>query len=106
MILKLKNIRLNLVQLLYVPIFALIGVIFLSNWLRDLIILEWDITLFIASILGIIILGFIVMMVCLVIYCIARLYWIMTEIIRLAISGDNKALRGLINELNRIKSND
>lgn len=100
------KIRLNLVQLLYVPIFALIGVIFLSNWLRDLIILEWDITPFVASILGIVILAFIVACVCLVIYCIARLYWVMTEIIRLAISGDDKALRELINELNRIKSKE
>ena len=98
------RLRLNLVQLLYIPIFALIAVIFLSNWLRDLIILEWDITPFIASILGIVILGIIVIMICLVIYCIARLYWVMTEIIRLAISGDDKALAELINELNKIKS--
>ena len=98
--------RPNLVQLLYIPIFALIGVIFLSNWLRDLIILEWDITPFIASILGIIILAFSVLLICLVIYCICRLYWVMTEIIRLAIAGDAEALAALINELNRIKSKD
>lgn len=100
------KIKLNLVQLLYIPIFALIAVIFLSNWLRDLIILEWDITPFIASILGIVILAFIVVMICLVIYCIARLYWVMTEVIRLAISGDDKALTELINELNKLKSRD
>lgn len=101
-----KKIRLNLVQLLYIPIFALIAIIFLSNWLRDLIILEWDITQFIASILGIIILGVIVVLICLVIYCIAKLYWIMTEIIRLALSNDPKGVRDLVAELNRIKSND
>ena len=100
------RLRLNLVQLLYVPIFALIAVIFLSNWLRDLIILEWEITPFIASILGIVILVFLVLLICLVIYCIAKLYWIMTEIIRLSLSGDNNAVRDLVAELNRLKSKD
>ena len=100
------RIRLNLVQLLYVPIFALIAIIFLSNWIRDLIVLEWDIDILIASILGIIILGFIVLLVCLVIYCIAKLYSLLTEVIRLAMSNDDAKITELINDLNRIKSND
>ena len=96
--------NLNLVQLLYVPIFALIAIIFLSNWIRDLIVLEWDIDILIASILGIIILGFIVLLVCLVIYCIAKLYSLLTEVIRLAIAKDDVSLKALMDELNRIKS--
>jgi len=98
------KLKFNLVQLLYVPIFALIAIIFLSNWLRDLIILEWDITPFIASILGIIILGIIVLAICLVIYCIAKLHANMTILIRVALSGDKMALKELIAELDRIKS--
>lgn len=98
------KLRLNLVQLLYVPIFALIAVIFLSNWLRDLIILEWNITPFVASILGIIILAGIVVLICLVIYCIAKLHANMTTLIRVALSGDKIALKALIEEFDRIKS--
>ena len=76
-----KKIRLNLVQLVFVPIVNLIVIIFLSNWLRDLIVLEWDISVYIAQVLGMVILAFIAVMVIFNIYCVIKLYYIITRFI-------------------------
>lgn len=96
--------RPNFVQLIYIPIFLLGIIIFLSNWLRDLIILEWDITPQIASILGLIIVGFIVFFSGIIIYCIIKINWIMTEIMR--ITKDDPKVREFIKELNRLKKRE
>ena len=76
-----RKIRLNLVQLVFLPIVNLIIIIFLSNWLRDLIVLEWDITTYIAQVLGMIILAFIAVMVLFNIYCLIKLYYIITKFV-------------------------
>ena len=76
-----KKLRLNLVQLVFLPIVNLIIIIFLSNWLRDLIVLEWDITVYLAQVLGMIILGFIATMVLFNIYCLIKLYYLITKFI-------------------------
>ena len=76
-----KKLRLNLVQLVFLPIVNLIIIIFLSNWLRDLIVLEWDITVYLAQVLGMIILGFIAIMVLFNIYCLIKLYYLITKFI-------------------------
>ena len=91
-----------MVQLVYIPIFLLGGIIFLSNWLRDLIVLEWDITPQIASILGFVIIGVIVIFSGIVVYCIVKINWIITEIVR--ISKDDPKVKEFMQELNRIKS--
>ena len=76
-----KKIRLNLVQLVFLPIVNLIIIIFLSNWLRDLIVLEWDISVYLAQVLGMVILAFIAVMVMFNIYCLIKLYYIITKFI-------------------------
>jgi len=101
---KKLSCHLNLVQLLYLPIFALGLIVFLANWLRDLIVLEWDITPQFASILGLIIMAIIVFMTGLIIYCIVKLYWVLTEVLR--ISKDDPVVKELIDELNKIKKKE
>ena len=96
--------RPNMVQIIYIPIFLLGGIMFLSNWLRDLIILEWDITPFVASILGLIIVGFIVIFSGMIIYCIVKLNWILTQII--TITKDDPKVREFLKELNDLKKRD
>ena len=76
-----KKLRLNLVQLVFLPIVNLIIIIFLSNWLRDLIVLEWDITTYLAQVLGMVILAFIAVMVMFNIYCLIKLYYIITKFV-------------------------
>lgn len=97
-----------MVQIIYIPIFLLGGIMFLSNWLRDLIILEWDITPQFASILGLIIVGIIAIFSGMIIYCIVSLNWILTQVISIA-KEDPKVrerIKELINDLNRLKKKD
>jgi len=93
-----------MVQIIYIPIFLLGGIMFLANWLRDLIVLEWDITPQIASILGLIIVGFIVIFSGIIIYSIIKLNWILTQII--TITKDDPKVRQFMEELNSIKKRD
>ena len=90
-----------MVQIIYIPIFLLGGIMFLANWLRDLIVLEWDITPQIASILGLIIVGFIVIFSGIIIYSIIKLNWILTQII--TITKDDPKVRQFMEELNSLK---
>lgn len=90
-----KKIRLNLVQLIYFPIVFLFGIIFLGNWLRDLIILEWDISIYFANIVGYFIVVAITIMCLFVAYCIIKLNRIITKFV---------SEQELERELNVIKS--
>lgn len=76
-----KKVHLNLVQLILFPILSLIGIMGLSWWLRDLIILEWDIPILLASIGGYIISLVIILMCCFDIYAIIKLYRIITKFV-------------------------
>lgn len=76
-----KKIRLNLVQLIYFPIIFLFGIIFLGNWLRDLIILEWDISIYFANFIGYGIEIVITLMCLFVAYCIIKLNRIITKFV-------------------------
>ena len=90
-----KKIRLNLVQFILFPIFSLVGIMGLSWWLRDLIVLEWDISVFFASILGYVISIVIVVLCCFDIFAIIKLYRIITKFV---------SAQELERELNLIKS--
>ena len=90
-----KKVRLNLVQLIYFPIVFLFGIIFLGNWLRDLIILEWDISIWFANIVGYFIVVVITIMCLFVAYCIIKLNRIITKFV---------SEQELERELNVIKS--
>lgn len=90
-----KRIRLNLVQLIYFPMVFLFGIIFLGNWLRDLIILEWDISIYMANLIGYGIEGAITIMCLFVAYCIIKLNRIITKFV---------SEQELERELNIIKS--
>jgi len=98
------KVRLNMVQLIYIPIFLLGAIVFLSNWLRDLIVLEWDITPQFASIFGLVLVGIIVVFSGVIIYCIVKLNWILTEVIRIT-KGD-PVVKQFMEELNRIKARE
>ena len=76
-----KKIRLNLVQLIYFPMVFLFGIIFLGNWLRDLIILEWDISIYVANLVGYGIEIGITLMCLFVAYCIIKLNRIITKFV-------------------------
>ena len=91
----LPKLRLNLVQLIFFPILFLVGIMGLSFWLRDLITLEWDITPLFANVLGWIITIFIVLMSCFVIFCIIKMFRIITKFV---------TVEQLERELNLIKS--
>ena len=90
-----SKLRLNLVQLIYFPIVFLFGIIFLGNWLRDLIILEWDISIWFANIVGYFIVVVITIMCLFVAYCIIKLNRIITKFV---------SEQELERELNVIKS--
>ena len=89
------QLRLNLVQLILYPIFSLVGIMGLSWWLRDLIMLEWDITVQVAMILGYFISITIILLCCFVIFAIIKLYRIITKFV------STSELEG---ELNLLKS--
>lgn len=76
-----KKIRLNLVQLIYFPIIFLVGIMGLSFWLRDLIILEWDITPQFANVVGYGIVIVIAVLCFFVIFCIIKLNRIITKFV-------------------------
>ena len=76
-----KKLRLNLVQLIYFPIVFLFGIILLANWLRDLIILEWDISIYFANFIGYFIMLVIAFMCLFVAYCIIKLNRIITKFV-------------------------
>ena len=92
-----KKIRLNLVQLVFFPIVSLVAIMGLSFWLRDLIILEWDITPQFASVIGWIINGAIIALSMFVVYCIIKFNKIITKFV---------SPSELERELNLIKSRD
>ena len=69
----------------------------LSFWLRDLIILEWDITVEFANLVGYGITIVIIVMCCFVIFTIAKLNSIITKFV---------SVQELERELNLIKSRD
>ena len=92
-----KKIRLNLVQLVFFPIVSLVAIMGLSFWLRDLIILEWDITQYVASVIGWIINGFIIILSMFVVFCIIKFNKIITKFV---------SPQELERELNLIKSRD
>ena len=91
------KVRLNLVQLVFFPIVSLVAIMGLSFWLRDLIILEWDITPQFASVIGWIINGFIIGLSMFVVYCIIKFNKIITKFV---------SPQELERELNLIKSRD
>lgn len=93
-----KKIRMSLVQLIFFPIAEILAIFFLSNWLRDLIVLEWDILIenqMFATGLGLGIWGLIVVLGVHIIYCLIKLYYLTTKYI-----SDEE----LEKELTRIKS--
>ena len=67
----------------------------LSFWLRDLITLEWDITPLFANVIGWIITIFIALMSCFVIFCIIKMFRIITKFV---------SAEQLERELNLLKS--
>lgn len=92
-----KKIRLNLVQLVFFSTIALIVIMGLTFWLRDLIILEWDITREFANLVGYGITVAIVVMCSFVIYAIAKFNSIITKYV---------SVQELEKELHLIKSRD
>jgi hypothetical protein len=92
--------KLNLVQLVFFPIGLQIVNIFLTNWLRDLVIPEWDILIrfpVLVQFLGLLIVGMIALTSIYSIYCLIKLYYIITKFV----STDK-----LEEELRRIKAED
>ncbi|GAG98778.1 unnamed protein product [marine sediment metagenome] len=92
--------RLNLVQLVFFPIGLQIVNIFLTNWLRDLVIPEWDILIkfpVLVQFLGLLIVGLIAISAIYSIYCLIKLYYIITKFV----STDK-----LEEELRKLKSDD
>jgi hypothetical protein len=92
-----RKIRLNLVQLIYYPIISLMGIMGLGFWLRDLIVLEWNITPFIANIIGWVLVVFIILLSLFIIFCIIKMNRIITKFV---------STTELERELNLIKSRD
>ena len=90
--------KLNLVQLVFFPIGLQILNIFLVNWLRDLIFPEWKVLIdlpALVQLLGIIITALIAATSFYSIYCLIKLYFLLTKFV----STDK-----LEAELNRIKT--
>ena len=92
-----RKIRLNLVQLIYFPIILLVGVMGLGFWLRDLIVLEWDISQEFANIVGYILVILMIFACLFVIFCIVKLNRIITKFV---------SETELEQELNLLKSRD
>ena len=89
--------QLNLVQLLYYPILAMFGIVGLGAWLTDLAVPEWEILLinpFLVQILGGVILGFIILLGVFVIFCLVKMFRLLTKFV----SADKLEL-----ELERLK---
>jgi len=84
-------------------ILAVIGIVLLADRLRDLIILEWDISIYFAAILGWILIGLIGILGCFIIIRMVKLNNVITNIIALYRQGKDTKLDDFINELNRIK---
>jgi len=95
--------RLNLEESVYMSILAVIGIVLLADRLRDLIILEWDISIYFAAILGWILIGLIGILGCFIIIRMVKLNNVITNIIALYRQGKDTKLDDFINELNRIK---
>jgi hypothetical protein len=92
--------KLNLVQLVFFPIGLQILNIFLSNWLRDLAVPEWEILIGNTGLilfLGMMILSVIALSSIYSIYCLIKLYYIITKHI---------SVQDLEKELKRIKESD
>lgn len=68
-------------QLIYFPILFLVGIMGLAFWLRDLIVLEWDISQEFANIVGYGISVAIILMCCFVIFCVIKLNRIITKFV-------------------------
>ena len=92
-----RKIRLNLVQLVYFSIISLICIMGLAFWLRDLIILEWDITQEFANLIGYGLVICVIGCCCFVIFAIAKFNSIITKFV---------SVSELERELNLIKSKD
>ena len=92
-----KKIRLNLVQLVYFSTISLICIIGLSFWQQELIILEWDITVQLANIVGYVLVIGVIGCCCFVIFAIAKFNSIITKFV---------SVQELEKELNLIKSRD
>ena len=92
-----RKIRLNLVQLVYFSIISLIIIMGLSFWLRDLIVLEWDITQELANLVGYGLVVGVILLCSFIIFAIAKLNSIITKFV---------SVSELENELNLIKSRD
>ena len=95
--------RLNLEESVYWSILAVIGIVLLADRLRDLIILEWDISIYVAAIIGWILIGLIGFLACFIIIRVVKLNNVITNIIALYRQGKDAKLDEFINELNRIK---
>ena len=94
------QIKLNLVQLVFFPIAEILIIFFLANWLRDLIVLEWELLLnneLLTQGLGLIIMSIIVTLGIHIIYCIIKMYYITTKFI---------SAEKLEQELNRLKNRE
>ena len=95
--------RLNLEESVYWSILAIIGIVLLADRLRDLIILEWDISIYWAAIIGWVLIGMIGFLACFIIIRVVKLNNVITNIIALYRQGKDAKLDEFINELNRIK---
>ena len=95
--------RLNLEESVYWSILAVIAMVVLADRLRDLIVLEWAISIYLAAILGWIVIGFIAAIAGFLIIRIVKLMAIITTIISLYRQKDNAKLDAFIAELNRLK---
>ena len=98
--------RLNLEESVYWSILAIIGIVLLADRLRDLIILEWDISIYWAAIIGWVLIGMIGFLACFIIIRIVKLNNVITAIIALYRQGKSDKLDEFITELNRLKKDD
>ena len=98
--------RLNLEESVYWSILAVIGIVLLADRLRDLIILEWDISIYVAAIIGWILIGLIGFLACFIIIRVVKLNNVITNIIALYRQGKDAKLDEFINELNRLKKKE
>lgn len=98
--------RLNLEESVYMSILAVIGIVLLADRLRDLIILEWDISIYVAAIIGWVLIGLIGFLGCFIIIRVVKLNNVITNIIALYRQNKDAKLDEFINELNRLKKDD
>ena len=98
--------RLNLEESVYWSILAIIGIVLLADRLRDLIILEWDISIYVAAIIGWVLIGLIGFLGSFIIIRIVKLNNVITNIIALYRQKKDAKLDDFINELNRLKKKD